>query len=106
MILEKDREFRLKLHLASVPLGWLWMIPAFHLPEVAPSSTTPRTHTLTFTHSQLDFAIGPGAAVHRVIVQLEAVIEGDGRATAPLMSVGEEEATGFGEETDEDVREE
>jgi phosphatidylinositol-3,4,5-trisphosphate 3-phosphatase/dual-specificity protein phosphatase PTEN len=104
--LDRDREFRLKLHLSSLPLGWLWIIPAFHLPEGESSSeSTTRLHTLRFSHSQLDFAIGPGAAVHQVIVQLEEIPTHDERSTARLMSAEEEERAGFADREGEHVKE-
>jgi phosphatidylinositol-3,4,5-trisphosphate 3-phosphatase/dual-specificity protein phosphatase PTEN len=70
LILDRTREFRMRFRLASVPLGWATLIPAFHLPEPLPSTSTPpikRIYTLHFPRSQIDFAIGPGAAIHQIL---------------------------------------
>jgi len=104
LILDRDREFRLKLHLSSLPLGWLWIIPAFHLPEGQSSvESINRLHTLRFVRSQLDFALGPGTAVHQVIVQLEEIPMHDARSTARLMDSEEEVLAGFADRTGEHV---
>jgi phosphatidylinositol-3,4,5-trisphosphate 3-phosphatase/dual-specificity protein phosphatase PTEN len=86
ILLDRSREFRLKLHVASVPLGWIWLIPAFHLPEVSKPLHSPRTHTLTFPRSQVDFSIGPGAMIEKVLVRLEEVEDGNLERTAELLS--------------------
>ncbi|BEJ07147.1 hypothetical protein CcaverHIS641_0404160 [Cutaneotrichosporon cavernicola] len=70
VVLDRGREFRLKLHLGSLPLGWAWLIPAFHLPEPA---TPGNIVVFDVPRSQLDFPLGPGAAVKRVIIRLEEV---------------------------------
>ena len=78
LILDRARELRLRFHLGSVPLGWAWFIPAFHLPETLAQDSKPptrRIHTLHFPRSQIDFAIGPGAAIHEILVRLEEVAE-------------------------------
>jgi hypothetical protein len=38
-------------------LGWLWLIPSFHLPIDTPSidSSAPRTHTIVFPRELIDF---------------------------------------------------
>jgi len=106
LILERDREFRLKLHLSSLPMGWLWLIPAFHLPEPSSGTTTgTRIHTLRFARSQLDFALGPGTAIHQVIIQLEEIPTHDDRSTARLMTSEEEVHTGYADHDGETVRE-
>ena len=62
-------------------------------------------HTLTFSRSQLDFAIGPGTAVHKVMIQLEEVYEHDERSTARLLTSEEEVKAGFADHEGEQVRE-
>ncbi|WRT64569.1 uncharacterized protein IL334_001501 [Kwoniella shivajii] len=110
LILDRSREFRLKFHLASVPLGWTWLIPAFHLPEPpSRSSFEPpqkRTHTLHFPRSQIDFPLGPGQSIHEILVRLEEVPEEDREATARLMSDEEEKKEGVDETNRELVKEE
>jgi len=104
LIIDQGREVRVKLHLASLPLGWLWIIPAFHLPQT--SSRTKRAHILTFDRSQLDFPLGPGTAVHQVIIQLEEVTGDDDRSTAKLLSAEEEDRAGLADRGGEQVKEE
>lgn len=70
VVLDRGREFRLKLHLGSLPMGWAWFIPAFHLAEPA---TPGNNVAYDVPRSQLDFPLGPGAAVKRVIMRLEEV---------------------------------
>lgn len=83
----------MKFHIASIPLGWAWLIPAFHLPEPLPGSK--RIHTLHFPRSQIDFAIGPAAAIHQILVNLEEVAEGEEGVTARLLSPNEKRKDGF-----------
>ncbi|ODO08539.1 hypothetical protein L198_00269 [Cryptococcus wingfieldii CBS 7118] len=100
LTLDRSREFRLKFHLANLPLGWAWLIPAFHLPEASAGSQ--RVHTLTFPHSQLDFAVGPGAALQKVLVRLEEVAEGEEGAPARLLDDEEERREGVDDGEKED----
>lgn len=98
LILDRAREFRLRFHVASIPLGWAWLIPAFHLPEPLPSTTAPvsnRIHTLHFPRSQIDFAIGPGASIHVILVRLEEVPENEEAGTARLLREEEERDLGM-----------
>ncbi|WWD21702.1 hypothetical protein CI109_106189 [Kwoniella shandongensis] len=104
IILDRSREFRLKFHLASVPLGWTWLIPAFHLPEPSADRVN-RTHTLHFPRSQIDFPLGPGQAIHQILVRFEEVPEGDKEDTARLMSEEEEREEGVNETSGERVKE-
>ena len=105
IILDRDREFRIKLHLSSLPLGWAWLIPAFHLPEPTPH-TTPRKHVLVFPKSQIDFTIGPGAGVKEMQVELEELPDGEKPPAAALMSDQQEQAIGMKDEDKEHVAEE
>lgn len=94
IILDRSREFRLKFHLASLPLGWAWLIPAFHLRE--PTPPTVRTHTLRFPRSQIDFPLGPGQAIEEIEVKIEEVSTEDPATPARLFS--DEEEDNHGEE--------
>ncbi len=79
-------------------MGWLWIIPAFHLPEPVrtdPSPANERVFTLCFPRSQLDFPLGPGSAVHHVLVKLEEITHPVSEGTATLMSKAEEEQVGI-----------
>lgn len=78
------------------------MIPAFHLPEPLPISTTPqpaRTHTLHFPRSQIDFALGAGALIEEMIVRLEEVPQD--RPGSPIHT----EQTSGADEAEESVAE-
>ena len=96
LVLDRDREFRIKLHLSSLPLGWAWLIPAFHLPEPTPHGHA-RKHVLMFPKSQVDFTIGPGAAIKEMQVELEELPDEDKPDAAPLMSEQQERETGMAE---------
>ncbi|WVN87265.1 uncharacterized protein L203_102442 [Cryptococcus depauperatus CBS 7841] len=99
LTLNRSREFRLKFHLGNLPLGWAWLIPAFHLPEPAPPT---RIHTLTFPRSQVDFPVGPGVALHKVLVRLQDVSEDDPELPAQLMSEEEEKKEGVEDDNKEE----
>lgn len=92
-MLDRSREFRLKFHLGSLPLGWAWIIPSFHLRE--PTPPTNRTHTLRFPKSQLDFPLGPGQAVQEIVIKLEEVPAEDPGSPARLLSEEEERREGL-----------
>lgn len=68
LILDRGREFRIKLHLGNLPMGWAWFIPAFHMAE---PSAAGEFVTLDVPRSQLDFPLGPGQAVKRVLMRFE-----------------------------------
>jgi phosphatidylinositol-3,4,5-trisphosphate 3-phosphatase/dual-specificity protein phosphatase PTEN len=54
---------------------------------------------MTFPKSQVDFTLGPGAAVHKVIVRLEDVAEGQGGSSpAPLYTDDQEKKEGLNDE--------
>ena len=92
----------MKFHLASIPLGWAWLIPAFHLPEDGGGLN--RVHTLSFPRSQIDFAVGPGSAIEKILVRMEEVAD-VGEAPARLLSDGEEVEQGVDDTKGEKVKE-
>ncbi|KAL7419116.1 Telomerase protein component 1 [Cryptotrichosporon argae] len=100
LVLDRAREFRTKLHLGALPLGWAWLIPAFHLPEPLPGA--PRTHALHLPRNQIDFALGPGASIQEVIVRLEEVV--DEEHVGGMMSDEEEAVRGVRGDDDEQAR--
>ncbi|KAF8434799.1 hypothetical protein L210DRAFT_3410026 [Boletus edulis BED1] len=57
IMLEADRELRIKLFMGEVALGWVWLIPAFHVSPDASSSS------LVLSSDDIDFAIGIGKAL-------------------------------------------
>lgn len=102
LVLDRSREFRLKFHLGNLPLGWAWLIPAFHLREPTPPTT--RTHTLRFPRSQLDFPLGPGQAVEEILVRLEEVPDSATDTPARLFTDSEERQHGLDDTRHEDGR--
>ncbi|KAH0834861.1 hypothetical protein J3R83DRAFT_10489 [Lanmaoa asiatica] len=58
VLLEANRELRIKLFMGEVvSLGWVWLIPAFHISPDSPSSS------LVLSNDDIDFAIGIGKAL-------------------------------------------
>ncbi|KAI9460796.1 hypothetical protein HD554DRAFT_2132406 [Boletus coccyginus] len=57
VLLEADRELRIKLFMGEVALGWVWLIPAFHISPDSSSSS------LVISSDDIDFAIGIGKAL-------------------------------------------
>lgn len=102
LLLDRDRECRIKLHLSSLPLGWAWFIPAFHLPE---PSTPGKRHVLLFPHSQIDFAVGPGAAIVDVAVELEEISK-DAEGAEPAHQLSEQQERQAGLDEKDRVKEE
>lgn len=104
LILDRRRECRLKFHLGSLPLGWAWLIPAFHLPEPVPPCT--RSHVLTFPRSQIDFPLGPGQAIHHIEVRLSEIEEQEeAEGPARLYTDEEEKQAGVDDRQGEDLKE-
>lgn len=102
LILDRSREMRIKFHLGSLPLGWAWLIPAFHLQEPIPP--TNRTHTLKFPRSQIDFPLGPGQAVEEIFIQLEEMSSREPGQPARLLSDHEEQQEGLDDQRGEGKR--
>lgn len=99
LILDRSREMRVKFHLGSLPLGWTWLIPAFHLQEPVPP--TNRTHTLRFPRSQIDFPLGPGQAIEEILIQLEEMSNDEPGQPARLLSEHEEQQEGLDDQQGE-----
>ena len=92
VLLDADREVRVKLYMGQVFMGWLWFIPIFHMSpptsatgtsdaQMSPPSTVgqeiPQTQIqkrLVFTRDDLDFPIGVGSAIVDVAITLEWVV--------------------------------
>ncbi|KAH7907571.1 hypothetical protein BJ138DRAFT_1137484 [Hygrophoropsis aurantiaca] len=65
IILDAHREVRIKLYMGQVFMGWLWIIPAFHM------STASEPTKLIFQRKDIDFALGVGSALVDVEVSME-----------------------------------
>ncbi|CAG7850685.1 SubName: Full=Related to Phosphatidylinositol-3,4,5-trisphosphate 3-phosphatase PTEN {ECO:0000313/EMBL:CCA69709.1} [Serendipita indica DSM 11827] len=59
VLLDSSREFRVKLYVGQVFMGWMWFIPCFHLPQ-PPINDGAKT-TIKLTRSDVDFPLGFGA---------------------------------------------
>ncbi|KAF8999075.1 hypothetical protein BDQ17DRAFT_1361279 [Cyathus striatus] len=81
IILDASREVRVKLYMGQVFMGWLWLIPTFHMSQPPPStSQAPVQSTsemLMFTRTDLDFPVGIGADIIDVQIKLEWVTPED-----------------------------
>ncbi|KAG0698713.1 hypothetical protein DFH29DRAFT_83369 [Suillus ampliporus] len=65
IIVDADRELRIKLYMGQVFMTWMWFIPAFHIaPEMSSSS-------FVLTRDELDFPIGIGKDIVDVEVKIE-----------------------------------
>ncbi|EGO03571.1 hypothetical protein SERLA73DRAFT_83635 [Serpula lacrymans var. lacrymans S7.3] len=69
IILEANREVRIKLYMGQVFMGWLWIIPAFHIPRASPQDNS--ITRLLFTRKDIDFPLGIGSSLVDVEVTLE-----------------------------------
>ncbi|KAG1878385.1 hypothetical protein C8R48DRAFT_686766 [Suillus tomentosus] len=65
IVVEADRELRIKLYMGQVFMAWLWFIPAFHI--------TPETRSSSFIlpRDDLDFPIGIGKDIMDVELKME-----------------------------------
>ncbi|KAI0694209.1 phosphatases II [Cytidiella melzeri] len=63
VILDANREVRVKLYMGQVHLGWFWFIPTFHMSHPRPSTPDESTVTLHLSRKEIDFPIGIGANI-------------------------------------------
>lgn len=103
IILDVCRELRIKLYIGQVFMGWLWIIPAFHMPYPRPgqspssSSAAPTSTKLLLTRKDLDFPLGIGAGIIDLQITMEWV------APAQVVNVVEEPSA---RQTSQESREE
>ncbi|KLO17639.1 hypothetical protein SCHPADRAFT_867729 [Schizopora paradoxa] len=83
IVLNAEREVRVKLHVGRVFLGWFWFIPTFHMLCPIPSTTSTKTEPTHFklTRKEVDFPIGIGSHLVDVDVELEWIGRGEPNAT-------------------------
>ncbi|KAI3621455.1 ptenb protein [Moniliophthora roreri] len=77
VVLDANREVRVKLYMGQVFMGWLWLIPAFHM-----SANFDEKTVLKLTRKELDFPLGIGKDIIDVEIRLEWV------PSAPMTSPG------------------
>lgn len=65
IVVNADRELRIKLYMGQVFMTWLWFIPAFHIAPEMPSSS------FILPRDDLDFPIGIGKDIIDVELKME-----------------------------------
>lgn len=65
IVVDADRELRIKLYMGQVFMAWLWFIPAFHIAPEMPSSS------FVLPRDELDFPIGIGKDIVDVELKME-----------------------------------
>ncbi|KAF9457558.1 phosphatases II [Collybia nuda] len=95
VILDASREVRVKLYMGQVFMGWIWFIPAFHLPERTFASGQETTR-FSFTRKEVDFPLGVGSEIISVEICLEWLGERDNEIIHPpaRLSSQDEETQG------------
>ncbi|KAI0088840.1 phosphatases II [Irpex rosettiformis] len=83
IVLDANREVRVKLHIGQVFMCWFWLIPTFHMSHPSPTNTTDDTVTFHLTRSEVDFPIGIGANLIDVDVTMKWCSEVVDLATPP-----------------------
>ncbi|KAF5390012.1 hypothetical protein D9757_003807 [Collybiopsis confluens] len=82
VVLDAGREVR-------VFMGWLWLIPTFHMPQPSPNSDSSQpqpaslTTKLVLTRKEVDFALGVGSSIIDVEISLEWLKETEVEAVQP-----------------------
>lgn len=96
VVLDANREVRIKLYMGQVFMGWLWFIPAFHIPHS--DSAAEKITSLKFQRKEVDFPIGVGSSLLDIEVFLERVPEAadtvklPSRQDSPVSIQGQEPA--------------
>ncbi|KAF7761729.1 hypothetical protein Agabi119p4_9721 [Agaricus bisporus var. burnettii] len=74
VLLNAEREVRIKLYMGQVFMGWIWLIPTFHMPhpplETQDADGT-TTQTIRLSRKDVDFPIGLGAGIIDVEISLK-----------------------------------
>ncbi|TFK41650.1 hypothetical protein BDQ12DRAFT_703689 [Crucibulum laeve] len=91
VLLDSGREVRVKLYLGQVFMGWVWFIPAFHMPQPPPSSSNPNPATpskkFVLTRKEVDFPVGIGSGLVDVEISMEWVTPEDVHRAEDLADV-------------------
>ncbi|KZP14936.1 hypothetical protein FIBSPDRAFT_1048458 [Athelia psychrophila] len=70
VVVDANREVRLKLYMGQVFMGWIWFIPAFHIPPALSLSSAPTK--ILLTRKEIDFPLGIGAALIDVEIAISS----------------------------------
>lgn len=74
VLLDVDREVKVKLYMGQVLLGWFCFVPTFHMPQ--PSQEGRKSHLL-FIRNDIDFPLGIGGGITDVKIEMEWTIPGN-----------------------------
>ncbi|KAF7974862.1 hypothetical protein HWV62_11109 [Athelia sp. TMB] len=66
VLIDANREVRVKLYMGKVFMGWIWFIPTFHIP----STSTPDPTKILLTRKEIDFPLGIGASLVDVEISI------------------------------------
>ncbi|KAJ6486884.1 phosphatases II [Mycena sanguinolenta] len=84
VVLDADREVRVKVYMGQIFICWLWFIPAFHMPPQPATGSTPQPPTkFTLQRKEVDFPIGVGSALIDVEMEMEWLRTTDSEAVQP-----------------------
>jgi phosphatidylinositol-3,4,5-trisphosphate 3-phosphatase/dual-specificity protein phosphatase PTEN len=64
-------------------MGWLWFIPAFHMPTPPAGSEQPEKTKFVLKRKEIDFALGIGSSIIDVEISLEWLKETDAERVQP-----------------------
>ncbi|KAG6909919.1 hypothetical protein DXG01_014439 [Tephrocybe rancida] len=78
VVLDAGREVRIKLYTGQVFMGWLWLVPTFHMAPVSDGPTK-----LRLTRKELDFPLGLGSAIIDVEIEMEWLVKADAELVQP-----------------------
>ncbi|KAI0827036.1 phosphatases II [Trametes gibbosa] len=98
VVLDAQRELRVKLYLGQVFMGWFWFIPTFHMPHPR-SGTGEQSATLVLTRKEVDFPVGIGSSILDVSVSMEWSSEAADMIDPPARQGSAASAKGHGEPT-------
>ncbi|KAL6300793.1 hypothetical protein BKA93DRAFT_739805 [Sparassis latifolia] len=82
ILLDAQREVRVKLFMGQVFMAWFWFIPAFHMPQPQSGGQDAR---MLLSKKEIDFPLGIGSSIVDVEVAMEWYPEIAEAITPPLL---------------------
>ncbi|KAF7336087.1 Phosphatases II [Mycena sanguinolenta] len=83
VVLDADREVRVKVYMGQIFICWLWFIPAFHMPPQPAGNTLQPPTKFTLKRKEVDFPVGVGSALIDVEMEMEWLRTTDSEAIQP-----------------------